>query len=87
MRGLDPKKDFRKTAEEYSHLAAQAGSSPAPAKPVAAPAPVPAEKFDWDALRKPADAKFLGNLASMRGYSLVLIDWLAKLGLVGSYKG
>ena len=87
LRGLDPKKDFRKLAEEYSQLATQAGTSPAPAKPVAAPPPLPTEKFDWDALRKSADAKFLGNLASTRGYSLELIGWLAKLGLVGSYNG
>ena len=90
LRGLDPKKDFRKIADEYSQLATAAGSqipndatSLAPSKL----SPIPAENFDWDSLRKSADAKFLGNLASMRGYSLGLIDWLAKLGLVGNFKG
>ena len=90
LRGLDPKKDFRKVADEYSQLATTAGpanpndaTSLAPAKPAA----MPTENFDWDSLRKSADAKFLGNLASMRGYSLGLVDWLAKLGLVGNFKG
>lgn len=87
LRGLDPKKDFRKVADEYATLALQAGTLTAPAKPVAPPSPLPTEKFDWDALRKSADAKFLGNLASTRGYSLGLIDWLGKLGLVGNFNG
>jgi len=90
LRGLDPKKDFRKIANEYSQLATAAGpaipngvTSLAPSKPSA----MPTASFDWDSLRKSADAKFLGNLASMRGYSLGLIDWLARLGLVGNFKG
>lgn len=90
LRSLDPKKDFRKIADEYSQLATSAGpqtpkipASLAPSKSAA----MPTENFDWDALRKSADVKFLGNLASMRGYSLGLIDWLAKLGLVGNFNG
>jgi len=90
LRGLDPKKDFRKIADEYSQLATATGpqipndaTSSAPSKPSA----MPTENFDWDSLRKSADAKFLGNVASMRGYSLGLIDWLGRLGLVGNFKG
>jgi len=90
LRGLDPKKDFRKVADEYLQLATAAGpeipndaTNFAPSKQP----PMPTANFDWDSLRKSADAKFLGNLASMRGYSLGLIDWLARLGLVGNFKG
>jgi P4 family phage/plasmid primase-like protien len=90
LRGLDPKKDFRKIADEYAQLATAASpqipNTPASLAPPN-PSSMPAENFDWDSLRKSADAKFLGNLASMRGYSLGLIDWLAKLGLVGNFKG
>jgi hypothetical protein len=87
LRGLDPKNDFRKIADEYSQLAAQAGTPTAPANPVATPAPLPAEKFDWDSVCKAADPEFLGRLASFRGYTLGLVDWLHKLGMVGNFKG
>lgn len=87
LRRLDPKKDFRKIADEYSQLAAQGGTPPAPANPVATPAPLPIEKFDWYAVCKAADPEFLGRLASFRSYSLGLVDWLHKLGLVGNFKG
>ena len=83
--GLDPKKDFTKILTEYARLAESVADLP-PVAPAPAPSTTAGAPIDWEACQRAATPAWLGRLASARGYSLGLILYLHKNGLIGAFE-